>query len=267
MRSMLFVGVMLVCATSVIGGCGEPSAAPGSSPKDVSQPSPSPANAQPGKDATLPAFPPTPKKEMFAGVDLRGKAAPKLGVEKWLTAAAASKAGAQAGAGDKPGAGGEGKPADGAAASIGAPDTTGKVVLVDLWATWCGPCRKLIPELNQMQEKFKDDLVIIGISGEKESVVRSFLDRTPVSYAMGLDPNTSIEKSLGVSGIPHVLVISSDNIVRWQGYPLSNQDPLTESTLRQIIAADKARRSAQTPISSTPPSTATPPSATPNQSK
>lgn len=46
------------------------------------------------------------------------------------------------------------------------PDTKGKFVLVDFWATWCGPCRKAIPELNELQKQFKDNLVVIGISDE-----------------------------------------------------------------------------------------------------
>ena len=45
-----------------------------------------------------------------------------------------------------------------------APDLNGKFVLVDMWATWCGPCRRSIPHLNELYAKFKDRLVVIGLS-------------------------------------------------------------------------------------------------------
>ena len=46
------------------------------------------------------------------------------------------------------------------------PDRKGKFVLIDFWATWCPPCRKAIPELNGLQKKFGDKLVVIGLSDE-----------------------------------------------------------------------------------------------------
>src|SRR5580700_3646190 len=79
-------------------------------------------------------YPKPVSKELYAD-DIRGKKAPDFFVEKWLTAE---------------------------------PDRKGKVVLIDFWATWCGPCRKAIPELSAFQEKFKDDLVVIGVSDETE---------------------------------------------------------------------------------------------------
>jgi thiol-disulfide isomerase/thioredoxin len=42
------------------------------------------------------------------------------------------------------------------------PNTKGKFVLIDFWATWCAPCRRAIPDLNKFQKRFKKDLVIIG---------------------------------------------------------------------------------------------------------
>lgn len=149
------------------------------------------------------------KKELYAKNDLRGKAAPALEVKTWLNGAK--------------------------------PNTTGKVVLIDFWATWCPPCRNLIPELNTFKEKFGDDLVIIGLSDEPEDKLQEFMKSTPIKYSVGTDPEKTMKKSIGVKGIPHVMVISPDNIVRWQGYPAMDEDKLTEEKLAQIIAASKSK--------------------------
>lgn len=150
-------------------------------------------------------------KTLYAKRDLRGKPAPALVAQKWLTGAA--------------------------------PSTKGKVLLVDFWATWCPPCRETIPELNALAAKFKDDLVVIGISKEKPETVQSFMKGTPMRYHVGIDQAGSMDKAVGVEGIPHVLLVSPDGIVRWQGFPLDDADPLTEKTVAQVIAASKRKKS------------------------
>lgn len=156
-------------------------------------------------------FPPyVTGKTLYAKNDLRGKKAPKIEADKWLVG--------------------------------GAPDMKGKVVLVDLWATWCPPCRDLIPELNDLAAKFKDDVVVIGISDEKPETVTKFLKTTSAKYHVGVDPKQRVLKALDVQGIPHVLVITPDGIVRWQGFPQADEDPLTADKLKQIIDASKAAK-------------------------
>ncbi len=180
-------------------------------PKDPAK-QPGKAPAEPSKttgDKKAPNFPAKVQKNLYATKDVRGKSAPKMHVQKWLTAE---------------------------------PETAGKVVLIDFWATWCPPCRKLIPELNDFSRKFKDDLVVIGISDENEAKVREFLGKTSASYAMAVDTSAKMKNELGVSGIPHVLVIGTDGVVRWQGFPQDSADMLDEAKLRQIIDADKAQR-------------------------
>jgi len=58
-----------------------------------------------------------------------------------------------------------------------------------------------------------------------------------MDYNVGIDTTKRMEKAVGVKGIPHVLVISPDNIVRWQGSPLDDSDRLTDQVVQQVIDA------------------------------
>jgi thiol-disulfide isomerase/thioredoxin len=149
-------------------------------------------------------YPKPVEKNLYAD-DVRGKKAPEFSVGKWLT--------------DEP-------------------DRKGKVVLIDFWATWCPPCRKAIPELGEFQKKFKDDLVVIGVSDEKEETIKDFMKSNTIAYSVAIDPAKKMDKAINVQGIPHVIIISTDGVVRWQGFPFSQEEPLTADIVKSIIDAD-----------------------------
>lgn len=114
------------------------------------------------------------------------------------------------------------------------PETTGKFILIDFWATWCGPCRKLIPELNGFQKKFAKNLVVIGISKETLETVTAFKEPL-LEYASAIDTKAIMYNTLDIKGIPHCILIDPKGIVRWEGFPLLENYELTEKTIESLI--------------------------------
>lgn len=117
-------------------------------------------------------------------------------------------------------------------------ETEGKVVMLDFWATWCGPCKQFSPVADRLQKKYGDKLQILAISGQNdpESNVRSYIAKNRVSYSHLYDADQKVYKSLNISGIPHVVIMSTDGVIRWQGFPGDRAQ--FERVLEQIIEAD-----------------------------
>jgi thiol-disulfide isomerase/thioredoxin len=113
----------------------------------------------------------------------------------------------------------------------GPPETEGKFVLVDFWATWCEPCRKSIPGLNELSRKFADKLVVIGISDEPELQVQKMTD-PKIEYYVAIDTQRHMKKEVEVKGIPHAMLIDPKGVVRFEGMP----HYLTQGGLAKLIA-------------------------------
>ena len=111
------------------------------------------------------------------------------------------------------------------------PDTQGKFVLVDFWATWCGPCRRSIPLLNDLQARFKDRLVVIGLSDEPEEAVRRMTEPR-IDYAIAIDTQRRASGTVEVKGIPHTMLVDPKGIVRFEGMP----QYLTGKGLERLMA-------------------------------
>ena len=122
-----------------------------------------------------------------------------------------------------------------------------RVLVLDFWATWCRPCIAASPKLAKLQKEHKDDLMVIAVGGsEPEKAVRDYLDEHGAKYHHTFDGERKVSRALGVQGIPHVVILSTDGMIRWQGNPLA--DPEFNDVVKQIVAADpgvQARREAE----------------------
>jgi thiol-disulfide isomerase/thioredoxin len=169
--------------------------------QEVSRPSPATSSAateeQPPPGSEIE---PGTRKEIWAHVLLNQKA-PPLHFEKWETPP---------------------------------PDLHGKFLLVDFWATWCPACRAAIPELNAIQHDFGSRLVVIGLTHEPEEVVQRMVE-PKIDYYVAVDAQARTEKAVGVTAIPHILIIDPKGIVRWEGFPSQKGYELTGKVVADII--------------------------------
>jgi len=125
------------------------------------------------------------------------------------------------------------------------PDREGKVTVIDFWATWCGPCIAAMPELDKLQTDNMKDVVVLGLSSEAQSKVSAFLKSKKHVYSQAIDEGGRLNNAMGVQGIPHIAVVSSDGVVRWQGHPM---DPGFKASIKALLEVDpgvQARRESE----------------------
>lgn len=132
---------------------------------------------------------------------LLGKPAPALQVEKWLGPA---------------------------------PVLKGKVALVTVWAPWSIACRKAIPELNALQKKFGEKLVVVGVSADPQEDVEQMSD-PPIEFASGIDTKGRLIRAAGANEIPFTLLIDGKGIVRYQGHPAALDEKKLERFLAKLV--------------------------------
>jgi peroxiredoxin len=105
----------------------------------------------------------------------------------------------------------------------------GKVVLVNFWATWCPPCRKEMPDLNTLYQRFKDQgFVVLAISDEEAGKVKPFIAERNISYPVMLDPGRKVNELFQVEGIPKSFVYDRDGKLVAQSIDMRTQKQFLE---------------------------------------
>ncbi len=88
----------------------------------------------------------------------------------------------------------------------------GKIVVVNLWATWCPPCLEEMPLLEQMARQYgPQGLVVLGIAADEDrTAVERFLERRPLSFEVLLDPGGEVGTRYGITGYPETFVVDRE---------------------------------------------------------
>ncbi|HEY2083823.1 MAG TPA: redoxin family protein [Verrucomicrobiae bacterium] len=130
----------------------------------------------------------------------------------------------------------------------------GKVYIVEFWATWCGPCRASIPQINALYQQFKDKgVVVIGqnVREEDETGVAPFIKKmgTNMTYRVALDDKstetngamlTAWMEAADRHGIPCAFIINKKGVVAWIGHPMEMTEKLWEDVLTDHYDMAKA---------------------------
>jgi peroxiredoxin len=105
----------------------------------------------------------------------------------------------------------------------------GKVVLVNFWATWCPPCRKEMPDIETLYQRFeKKGLIVLAISDEDAAKVTPFIAEHKYSYPILLDPSRKINQMMIVEGIPKTFIYDRNGKLAAQSIDMRTQKQFLE---------------------------------------
>jgi peroxiredoxin len=96
-------------------------------------------------------------------------------------------------------------------------DLKGKVVFLNLWATWCGPCKEEMPAMERLWQRYKDHgLVVIALSMDSggAKTVRAYVEHSKYTYPVGLDPKMEVAQLYGARSVPSTFIIDRSGMVR-----------------------------------------------------
>lgn len=121
------------------------------------------------------------------------------------------------------------------AGKINLADYKGKVVYVDYWASWCGPCRASFPFMNELQKEFANDVVVIGISVDSDKKdADSFLKETKADFLLGIDTTGVCPQEFGVNGMPSTYIFDRNGMLTYSHEGFRKTDP---QKLRETLAS------------------------------
>jgi cytochrome c biogenesis protein CcmG, thiol:disulfide interchange protein DsbE len=104
--------------------------------------------------------------------------------------------------------------------SVSIEQQRGKVLLLNVWATWCHPCRTEIPELRAIHDKYKSrGLELVGVSVDSDGAddgIREFMNDFKMNYAIWRDPDERVSSQFLIVGVPATFLIDREGILRWR---------------------------------------------------
>jgi len=125
---------------------------------------------------------------------------------------------------------------------------TGRVVLIDFWATWCGPCNEELPHMKKIAKEFAGEpLVIISVSWDAdEAKWKQFIAKNEMTWVQYRDADHQLSRLFDVNAIPHYFTIDSDGVLTAE---MLGEGSDVEGKLKKLVARAKAERERTTTAS------------------
>lgn len=125
-----------------------------------------------------------------------------------------------------------------AAETFDAGQFAGKVVVLDFWASWCVPCRRSFPWMNEMVEKYSDQgLVVIAVNLDRDRAdADAFLAEVPANFEILFDPDASLAREYGVEAMPNSFVFGRDGelVARHLGFKVKKLEEYESALLEAL---------------------------------
>lgn len=127
----------------------------------------------------------------------------------------------------------------------------GRVVLIEFWATWCGPCNEELPHMKKLAKDFAGEpLVIISVSWDSnEDKWKSFIEKNEMTWVQYRDADHALTNKFGIDSIPHYFTIDSDGVLTSEELGTGHD---IEGKLKKLIAKAKAAHPSTAATTNTP---------------
>jgi peroxiredoxin len=127
--------------------------------------------------------------------------------------------------------------------SVALAQMRGRVVLLNVWATWCHPCREEIPVLQALHEQYASaGLSLVGVSVDargQEDTIREFAKDFNMTYPVWLDPDERVQSTFLAIGVPATFLIDRNGILRWRHVgPVRANDATLMHELERALQTD-----------------------------
>jgi thiol-disulfide isomerase/thioredoxin len=122
-------------------------------------------------------------------------------------------------------------------------DMNGKVVLLDFWATWCGPCKETLPDIQQLAKKYSRDpmLVIISVSQDNNAADwKAFIEKNNMTWPQYRDKTGALGNAYGVTAIPHFFTIDTNGVLKTEN--VGSNSPISSIVDDLVKKAHKAEQ-------------------------
>jgi cytochrome c-type biogenesis protein len=127
--------------------------------------------------------------------------------------------------------------------SVSLAELRGRVVLLNVWATWCHPCREEIPILQALHERYASRAFeLVGVSVDargEEDTIRQFADDFRMTYPLWLDPDERVQSTFLAIGVPATFLIDRAGVLRWRHVgPVHADDSTLVRELEHALGSD-----------------------------